>query len=63
MMITSEIITAYNLYQKGYSANKIGNVLDIAKFLYKDATLYLDRKRKVYETMLTIPRGRIKSSL
>ena len=51
---------------KGYAMllyTKRQNVLDIAKFLYKDATLYLDRKRKVYETMLTIPRGRIKSSL
>lgn len=50
---------------KGYAMllyTKRQNVLDIAEFLYQNATIYLDRKRKVYETMLTIPRGRVKIS-
>lgn len=35
------------------------NVLDIGNFMYADATVFLIRKREVYEKMLTIPRGRI----
>lgn len=50
--------------EKGYPGfgmllfNKKQNVLDIAEFLYKDATIYLERKYEVYQEMLKISRGR-----
>ena len=37
--------------------NKKKNVLDIANFLYKDATVYLKRKFETYQKILKISRG------
>lgn len=63
--ITLVKVHDYNDITKGYIGysmlifTKRQNVLDIGKFMYTDATVFLNRKREVYEKMLTIPRGRI----
>lgn len=63
--VTLVKIHDYNDRTKGYIGygmlmfSKRQNVLDIGSFMYTGATIFLDRKRKVYEKMLTIPRGRI----
>lgn len=63
--VTLVKVHEYNDLTKGYPGygmlmfTKRQNVLDIGNFMYKDATIFLDRKYEIYKKMLTIPRGRI----
>ena len=63
--VTLVKVHEYNDLTKGYLGygmlmfTKRQNVLDIGNFMYKNATIFLDRKYEVYKRMLTIPRGRI----